>query len=125
MSDTVGSARTWTLNHQIVFDSMTGDVIHRVRPNGRQQLLRTDNPSDGLTDRGEVGRHFVTNFISEASAFEDSRGVIPYRDVFDDRFALEFRLDEFFEVVDFRQQVVFEMIDQLFGKLLGVRELLA
>lgn len=46
-------------------------------------------------------------------------------DVFDDRFALEFRLDEFFEVVDLRQQVVFEMIDQLFGELLGVCELLA
>jgi hypothetical protein len=46
-------------------------------------------------------------------------------DVLDDRFALQFRLDEFFEVVDFRQQIVFEVIDQLFGELFGVIELLA
>lgn len=99
--------------------------IHRVRPNGRRRLLRTDDSRDGLIDGGEVNRHFVADFVSKASAFEDKRGVISHRDVFDDRFALQFHLDEFFEVVDFRQQVMFEMIDQLFGELLGVRELLA
>ena len=51
--------------------------------------------------------------------------MISHGDVFDDRFALQLRLDEFFEVVDFRQQIMFEMIDQLLGELLGVRELLA
>lgn len=108
----------------MVFDALARSAVDRQWPNGRRRLLWTENPSDGLIDRCEIGSHFVAQIVSKASTFEDIRGVMPHRDVFDDRFALEFRLDDFFEVVDLRQQIVFEMIDQLFGELLGVRELL-
>jgi hypothetical protein len=100
-------------------------AVFRVRPSGRRRLLRTDDAADGLIDGSEIGRHFVADFVGEASAFEDIGCMIADSDVLDDRFALQFRLDEFFEVVDFRQQIVFEVIDQLFGELFGVIELLA
>ena len=113
-----------TLNKQIAFDVAAGSAVDRELTNGRQRLLRADDSTDGLIDRREIGRHFVTNFVGKASTFEDIRGVMPHRDVFNNRFALQLRLDDLSEVVDFRQQIMFEVIDQLFGELFGVRELL-
>lgn len=44
--DTHGSAETGTLNSQSMFDSMARSAVHRVRPNGRRLLLRTNDPGD-------------------------------------------------------------------------------
>jgi hypothetical protein len=78
-----------------------------------------------LIDRREIGSHLISNTIGKASTFEDFRGVVAHGDIFDDRFAFEFCLNKFFEVVDFRQQIVFEMINQLSSELFSVIELLA
>lgn len=48
---------------QTVLDAIARSAIGRERLNCRRRLLWTDDPSDGLIDRCEIGRHFVAHFL--------------------------------------------------------------